>query len=183
MRTKNISAIIATAVFFFSCATSKTATGTKEVVHSYETSYDRGKVLKGVLTRADIESDTAFKWFDGNMKLGKADAFAVDAFHKHAADIKMVIFGGTWCEDTQNLLPQFYRLADKSGFPDSSITLLGVDRAKTTVGNLHKAFDIHKVPTFIIMKDGKEMGRVVEYGKYGQIDKELGEIVNGINWQ
>jgi hypothetical protein len=27
------------------------------------------------------------------------------------------------------------------------------------------------------MKDGKEVGRVVEYGKYGAIDKELGEIV------
>ena len=30
------------------------------------------------------------------------------------------------------------------------------------------------------MKDGKEIGRVVEYGKYGQVDKELGEIVRTI---
>jgi hypothetical protein len=30
------------------------------------------------------------------------------------------------------------------------------------------------------MKDGKELGRVVEYGKYGEIDKELGEISAGI---
>ena len=31
------------------------------------------------------------------------------------------------------------------------------------------------------MKDGKEIGRVVEYGKYGAIDKELGEIVATAN--
>jgi hypothetical protein len=27
------------------------------------------------------------------------------------------------------------------------------------------------------MKNGKELGRVVEYGHYGSFDKELGEIL------
>ncbi len=30
------------------------------------------------------------------------------------------------------------------------------------------------------MKAGKEIGRVVEYGKYGMFDKELAEIIKGI---
>ena len=34
------------------------------------------------------------------------------------------------------------------------------------------------VPTFIVMKNGKEIGRVVEYGKTGQWDKEIGEVIN-----
>ena len=33
------------------------------------------------------------------------------------------------------------------------------------------------VPTIIVMKNGREIGRVVEYGKYGSFDKELGEIL------
>ncbi len=151
--------------------------------HNYETGTDAKtgfKVLKGLLTRADIENDTSFKWFKENMKLGQADAAAVSAFQKNGSKFQMVVFGGTWCDDTQNLLPVFYRLVDKSGYPDSSITLIGVDRPKTTLYNLHKAFHITDVPTFIVMKDGEEVGRVVEYGKYGQIDKELGEIVNTI---
>lgn len=152
-------------------------------IRSYEISTDPQngeKVLKGLLSRSDIENDTAFKWFKDNMKFGSADAAAVAAFKQHAADIQIVVFGGTWCEDTQNLLPVFYRLIDKSGFPDSSITLIGVDREKTTLYDLHKAFNATKAPTFIVMKDGKELGRVEEYGKYGQIDKELGEIVASI---
>ena len=152
-------------------------------VRSYEISTDPNngeKVLKGLLSRADIENDTAFKWFKDNMKYGQADAAAVAAFKQHAQDIQLVVFGGTWCEDTQNLLPVFYRLIDKSGFPDSSITLIGVDRPKTTLYDLHKAFNVTKAPTFIVMKDGKEVGRVEEYGKLGQIDKELGEIVASI---
>jgi hypothetical protein len=28
------------------------------------------------------------------------------------------------------------------------------------------------------MKDGKEIGRVIENGRYAQVGKELGEIVN-----
>ena len=153
------------------------------LLHYYETSIDAttgSKVLKGLLTRADIERDTSFKWFKENLKLGQADATAVSAFEKNGSKFQIVVFAGTWCDDSQNLLPVFYRLVDKSGYPDSSITLIGVDRLKTTLYNLHNAFHITDVPTFIVMKDGKEIGRVVEYGKYGQIDKELGEIVGSI---
>ena len=33
------------------------------------------------------------------------------------------------------------------------------------------------------MKNGKEIGRVVEYGKYGLFDMELGEILKKLdNW-
>ncbi len=161
----------------------KTGSCQTTLLHYYEISTDAKtgfKVLKGLLIRADIETDTSFKWFKENMKLGEADAGAVAAFQKNGSKFQMVVFGGTWCDDTQNLLPVFYRLIDKSGYPDTSITLIGVDRAKTTLCNLHNAFHITDVPTFIVMKDGKEVGRVVEYGKYGQIDKELGEIVSTI---
>src|SRR5437868_6069307 len=153
------------------------------LLHNYEISIDAkngSKVLKGFLTRADIESDTSFKWFKENMKLGQADVNAVSAFEKNGSKFQVVVFAGTWCDDSQNLLPVFYRLVDKSGYPDSSITLIGVDRPKKTLYNLHNAFHIIDVPTFIVMKDGTEIGRVVEYGKYGQIDKELGEIVSAI---
>ena len=128
----------------------------------------------------DIENDTSFKWFKANMQLGTASATAIEAFKKNGSKFKMVVFFGTWCEDSQNLVPIFYRLVDKSGYSDSSITLIAVDRKKTTLDNLHTAFHITNVPTFIVMKDGKEVSRIVEYGKYGEIDKELGEIVAGI---
>jgi hypothetical protein len=79
-------------------------------VRSYEISTDPNngeKVLKGLLSRADIENDTAFKWFKDNMKFGQADPAAIAAFKQHAQDIQLVVFGGTWCEDTQNLLACF----------------------------------------------------------------------------
>jgi hypothetical protein len=34
------------------------------------------------------------------------------------------------------------------------------------------------VPTIIVLKDGKELGRVVEYGNTGKWDRELADIIN-----
>jgi thiol-disulfide isomerase/thioredoxin len=111
------------------------------------------------------------------MKYGTADEAAVKAFKNNASKFDVVVFGGTWCHDTQNLLPVFYRLINKSGYPENKITLIALDRAKTGPDDVTKTYNVTNVPTFIILHDGKEVGRVVEYGKTGQIDKELGEIV------
>ena len=153
---------------------------------THHTSYtvipdERAKVLKGIINRSILESDTSFKWFKENMKWGQADTSAIAAFRQHAHDFTMVVFGGTWCEDTQNLWPVFFRLVDHSNYPEKNITLIAVDRKKQTIRNLSQQFKITNVPTFIVLQNGKEIGRVTEYGKINAIDKELGEIVNTIH--
>lgn len=172
---KNLLFAIVASYFFIACTSGRKAVVAKAkytVVADTET-----KVLKGYINRSTLAGDTAFKWFAENMKYGTADEAAVNAFKNNAADFSMVVFGGTWCHDTQNLLPVFYRLIDKSGYPENKITLIAVDRAKTAPDNLQKTYNITNVPTFIVIKNGKEVGRVVEYGKQGKMDKELGEIV------
>ena len=139
------------------------------------------KILTGSIQRSTLEKDTAFKWFNDNYKYANPNADAIAAFEKNKDKFTIMVFGGTWCHDTQNLLPLFYKLIDKSGFPENQVYLIGVDRAKTTFKDLHKKFAILNVPTFIIIdKKGKEVGRVVEYGNTGAIDKELGQIVANI---
>ncbi len=141
---------------------------------------DRAKILKGVINRSIIENDTSFVWFKENMKWGQVDEAAVAIFKQKANQFKMIVFGGTWCEDTQNILPKFYRLVDKSNYPEKNIVLIGVDRKKETINELHKKYNITNVPTFIVLKKGKEIGRVVEFGKSGSIEKELTQIIEGI---
>ena len=88
------------------------------------------------------------------------------------------MFGGTWCEDTQFVLPKFFKLQEMSGVADTAITFFGVNRAKKSLASIADAFNVINVPTIIIMKDGKEAGRIVEYGKTGKWDKELADILN-----
>jgi len=141
---------------------------------------NRAKILKGIINRSIIENDTSFGWFKENMKWGQAEEAAVTAFKQKGKEFKLIIFGGTWCEDTQNILPKIYRVVDQSAYREKNIVLIAVDRQKQTINNLHTIYKIVNVPTVIVIKDGKEIGRVVEYGKSGSVEKDLAEIIQSI---
>jgi len=135
------------------------------------------KVYKGILDKDVLLKDTSFHWYAENQKGYSPLTNAVDALRKNKDSIELVVFMGTWCDDSHFVIPKMYKLAEVSGFDNKRITLIGTDRYKKTISHLSEAMNIVNVPTIIIMKNGKEMGRVVEYGKYGMYDKELAEIL------
>ena len=135
------------------------------------------KIMKGLLSKEVLQYEETYKWFAQNAANYIPNAAAVDALKKNGSKIQIIAFGGTWCEDTQNILPKFYQMLTAAGFPQSNLTLWGVDRNKKTYGALAEALGVTNVPTFIIMQNGKELGRVVEYGKTGKWDEEIGALV------
>lgn len=137
------------------------------------------KVVKGFLSKQELLTDTAFAWFPAGQKVFTPDAATVKQFASGKDAVNLIVFGGTWCEDTHMALPKFLATTDAAGFTPNHVTLIGVDRSKKTLYNLSEAFGITNVPTFIVMKDGKEIGRVVEFGKSGYPEKEVAEIVAG----
>jgi thiol-disulfide isomerase/thioredoxin len=143
---------------------------------------DGGKILKGIISRDILAGDTSFKWYKQNLKIYTGGKDAV-TFGKHKDSLQLVIFMGTWCEDSQFLIPKLFPFFDAAGFSNDRITLIGVDRNKKSISHITDAFNVINVPTVIVMKEGKELGRVVEYGKYGAVEKELAEIADkdGIN--
>lgn len=135
-------------------------------------------ILNGIITRYAIENDSTYTWYNSSRQNYKPQE-AVLASMKSAEEkkVKFVVFGGTWCEDTHFVLPKFFKLQELSGYPDAGVSFFAVDRNKKTVGGITDAFKIINVPTIIVMKDGVEVGRVVEYGKTGQWDKELADLI------
>lgn len=139
---------------------------------------DGTKVMKGFLSKQTLVTDTAFGWFVSGQKEFKPNADVVKQYASNKDSINFVVFGGTWCGDTKHLLPGFLATADAAGIPANHITLIGVDHDKKTLFNLSETFNIINVPTFIAMKNGKEIGRVVEYGRIGAPEKELAEMIS-----
>ena len=137
------------------------------------------KIIKGFTSQKELATDTSFKWYHPNKQGYTPEKNALEALKANRDSINIIAFGGTWCGDTQSLFPKFFALTDAAGFSADRVTVIGVDRSKKTIQHLTEAFNVTRVPTFIIMKQGKEIGRVVEYGKYGMFDKELGEILMG----
>lgn len=136
-------------------------------------------IYKGIISKEVIEKDTITnKWFSASYKAYSPIAAAVTTLQQKGGAIQFMVFGGTWCEDTHFLLPRFFAWLNAAGYDASKVTLIGVDRKKQSLDNSTADNKITNVPTFIVLKNGKEIGRMVEYGKYSQPDKELAEIID-----
>lgn len=135
------------------------------------------KTIKGHFPRTVLETDTSFTWYRSTYKNYKARPDALENLRKQADSVEVVAFMGTWCEDSHFVIPQLIALLDSAHFPKERFSLIGVDRDKKTVGRLAQALNVTLVPTILVFKNGKELGRVVEFGKYGLFDKELAEIL------
>ncbi|HEY4109870.1 thioredoxin family protein [Puia sp.] len=145
----------------------------------YEISTDgNSKMLKGTVKRDVLENDTAFKWFHKNQAGYTPNTETVSVLRAKGSQASFLVLGGTWCEDTQTLLPRFYLLMDAAGIGSDQVRFVAVDRQKHALNHLPEDMHLAHTPTFIVLKGGKEVGRVVEYGKNGQWEAEIGDIVS-----
>lgn len=74
----------------------------------------------------------------------------------------MLVFLGTWCSDTKRELPRFFKSMDQAGLSEPQVTLIGLDRSKKDTEELTEKWQIEFVPTFIFIRNGRELGRIVE---------------------
>lgn len=135
------------------------------------------KYIKGFVSKQKLATDPAYGWFHRQTEDYTPDAAVVDAFKKGKDSIRILAFSGLWCDDTKFIIPRFYAITDAAGMDSSRIVMLGVDRDKKTIELLSETFNVTLVPTIIVLKNGKEVGRVVEYGKTGMFDRELAQIM------
>ncbi|MEO7445048.1 MAG: thioredoxin family protein [Ferruginibacter sp.] len=146
-------------------------------LYNVDATHKGGVILNGIVTKYLLANDSSFRWYKTNQTGYTPSANVLNAMATAKDKYQFVVFGGTWCSDTQFILPKFFALQEKSGYPDAGISFFAVDREKHTVGNIDAAFQVKNVPTIIVMKNGQEVGRVVEYGKTGKWDEELAALI------
>lgn len=88
----------------------------------------------------------------------------------------IVIVLGTWCHDSKIQVPRFLRTIDESGYDQSAMKMIGVDRSKKAGTVDLSDLDIERVPTFIFFRDGEEIGRIVESPE-GTLEEDIYEII------
>ena len=76
--------------------------------------------------------------------------------------LDMIVFLGTWCPDSKRQVPRFLKIIDLAGIPPTRVRLYGVDRSKKSQDGLTDQYSISLVPTFIFLRKGTEVGRIVE---------------------
>ena len=131
------------------------------------------KILKGLISRDMLEKDTAFSWFHQNRRSYTPNASEVAIVRCNASQLQFLVFTGTWCEEAQYIVPRFFSLADAAAIRADQVTLIGVDPSKKTVRHLTEEMHITAIPTFIVLKNGREIGRISPTSKDSPWEKEL----------
>lgn len=79
--------------------------------------------------------------------------------------INFLLFAGSWCGDSETEVPIIYKIIKDIDADENIIKLIGVDRQKHDLDGEATKYNITRVPTLIILKDGQELGRIVEFPK------------------
>lgn len=134
------------------------------------------KYPMGTQTRDLLNDATACPWYADAYEKYTPNAEIIAQLDKNfTPNHEILLFGGTWCEDTQHLLPHFYKVVDAMVTPPKT-KMVFVNLNKESGEGIEKNYSIELVPTFIVLKDGKEIGRVIETVKES-IEADLAAIL------
>lgn len=126
-----------------------------------------------------LESQKHKGWFNQKYTSYKTDEAVIKKIKKNLKGITVVGFMGTWCGDSKRETPRFYKVMEEAGFKlGKNFKLVTVNRSKKTPENLEEGLNIVRVPTFIFYKNGKEIGRYVEYARE-TLEKDILKILKG----
>ncbi|MFN3344608.1 MAG: thioredoxin family protein [Chloroherpetonaceae bacterium] len=133
------------------------------------------KMILGTCTWNEWKQNAAWTTYDAPDYTPDPDAVA-RLRTLTSPDLSLILFGGSWCSDTKAEFPKYFKLFSALNLPQSSLSLHGVSRKKKEPSGLAERYNIKRVPTLIVLKGGKEIGRIVEYPTES-IEKDLLKIL------
>jgi thiol-disulfide isomerase/thioredoxin len=121
----------------------------------------------GVCTVDQLLKEPYAAWYQQNFSAYQPNAAVLEQLKKtNPSQYSMKIFFGSWCGDSKRELPKMIKVLDQVSFKKSNIVLIGVDDSlevyKQSPQREEAGQSIYRVPTFIIYKGEKEIGRIVE---------------------
>jgi hypothetical protein len=138
-----------------------------------------GKVLTGPVSLENILDLPG--WFGAEFINYKPDQSVMDVLPGHLRGADIVVVLGTWCDDSKREVPKLYRILQMiRDFDPSHITMIGVDQNKVSPGGEQARWNITKVPTIILLKEGKELGRIEE-APMGLLERDMLGLLKGID--
>ena len=173
---KNFTKILLTTTTLFlglqSCDSQKIV-----VNREVETTND-GKMLLGHQTKDQLLKEPYSEWYVREHDEYELDQKAVAELKKRKLNsYNITLVMGTWCEDSHREVPRFFKILEELKYPDGKLTMIAVNRKKEAPSGEEGPFNIQKVPTIIVQKYGKEIGRIIESPSTGYLERDLLEIL------
>ena len=131
--------------------------GSHGVSPSAGSSYDTDQLLTGDIKVAQL--------FDAHPRFAQSyEAFEAGPLEL-PDDVTVWLFFGTWCHDSKREVPRLLKHLEAAGLGEENLKLIGLDYRKREPEGRATEFDVRYTPTAIFMRDGEEVGRIVERPK------------------
>lgn len=138
-------------------------------------------ILTGTLSREQLEAAVP-EWV-GLAVEAQIDRQAAQALASVPEGARVIAYLGTWCSDSRREVSRLWRVLDEIGFEAGSgtpfeLVYVGVDRDKQEPGGRAIAAGVRYVPTFVVQRQGGEVGRIVEEAPRS-IEEDLLALLRG----
>lgn len=151
----------------------------RRVINREVNTEEYGKMLLGEQSRSQFSAAPYSDWYKNGYDSYKVDPATLAALKKEKlASYNLVLFLGTWCSDSKRDVPRLMKILDELKYPESKIQIIAVNRKKESPNGEEVKYNITLVPTIVVEKYGKEVGRITEHAKSGSIEKDLLEIIS-----
>ena len=86
----------------------------------------------------------------------------VDKLRAFGREVRVEIYLGTWCSDSQAHVNEFFKVLEMADSPLFRVSCTAIPQDKDKRAPFYQGKDIVKLPTFCVFVDGREIGRIVE---------------------
>ncbi|QLE84058.1 MULTISPECIES: thioredoxin family protein [Shewanella] len=107
----------------------------------------------------------------------QVDTAAITPLKNLQEPTEIVVIIGTWCPDCHRETPRFMRIMEEINNPNITVKYIGVDRQKADPEGLAANYEFTRIPTFIVIQQGEEIGRIVESPEVS-LEIDLAKILN-----
>ena len=147
------------------------------LVFAEQVSGSEGHMLIGSVTRAEVEQ--AMPDWVGEAMTVEPDLEATERLLQEIVGAEVVVYLGTWCDDTRRELGRLWRALDSLGVSElPELSYLAVDRDLSEPAEQIVGVDLIRVPTIVVRREGREQGRIVEQSPNG-VEIDLLALLTG----
>jgi thioredoxin 1 len=125
-------------------------------------SADSNAPLRAEPLIGDVTVETLFKHHQSFQAAYDAYEPASILPSKYLPELEVYILFGSWCHDSQREVPKFLQLLHRLDISEQQIYLIGLSVDKVEPKGRETLFDVIKTPTFVLLKNKIEIGRITE---------------------
>ena len=134
-------------------------------------------ILLGKINKANLQTSNHTPWFKQDYQsISIDDPQWIENLKPYLGGLRIKVFMGTWCEDSQREIPHFFKLLQALEFDQKHVDMYAMSEEKTTPENYERGWEIYNLPTIIFLKYGNEINRFVEF-PVNSLESDITKII------